>query len=313
MLATAVDKPFSDKEWLFELKLDGFRAIAEIRNGKPVLYSRNGLSMAERFPSVITALKKLKANCILDGEIVLLNEHNKPDFQKLQNHRTVSGSGIIYYVFDLLSLNEHDLSDLPLIERKKLLKKLIRKTGTVRFCDHIEENGIDFFRAVQGDDLEGIMAKKKDSLYTPGVRTKQWLKIKHHKSQEAIIGGFTQPKGSRNHFGSLLLGQYRDGKLKYIGHAGTGFNEKTLRELFKKLEPLIQKDSPFDSIIKANSWATWVKPLLVCEVSYSEITRDGMLRHPVFKRLRDDKKSRMVKMKTERALPVKKLIKVNRQ
>jgi bifunctional non-homologous end joining protein LigD len=308
MLATSVDKPFNDKDWLFELKLDGYRAIAELRKKELLLYSRNGLSLKEKYPVVGEALKKIKQEAILDGEIVLLNEHNKPDFQKLQNYSNNKEYPLVYYVFDILSLQQKDLKNLPLIERKNILKKMIGKSPVVRYSDHVEENGKDFFKVVKADDLEGMMAKKKTSLYTPGIRTREWLKIKFHKSQEAIIAGFTAPKGSRKYFGSILLAQYRDKKFCYIGHVGTGFNDKTLKDLMQKMQPLITDRSPFEKNVKANSPVTWLKPELVCEISYSEITKDGILRHPVYKGLRPEKTSRMVKVETERTLPVKRII-----
>jgi bifunctional non-homologous end joining protein LigD len=305
MLATPVDKPFSSKEWLFELKLDGYRAIAVTGQKKIVLYSRNGISLASRYPAVVAALKKIKTEAVLDGEIVLLDEKGKPDFQLLQSYNKRGGYQLVYYVFDILSCRKKDLTGYPLIERKKILKKLLKKSPVIFFSSHIEENGADFFKAVKSEDLEGMMAKKKDSPYLPGTRTRDWVKIKNHKSQEVIIAGYTEPKGSRLHFGSLLLAQYdKHKKLQYIGHAGTGFSEKTLRELQKTMKPLISKDSPFTEPIKANSRVTWVKPKLVCEVSYTEITRDGLLRHPVYKGLRPEKKAVSVTLEGEADLPV---------
>ncbi len=308
MLATAVDKPFSDEDWLFELKLDGFRAIAELRKKELLLYSRNGLSLKERFPIVADALKKLKVEAILDGEIVLINEENKPDFQKLQNYGNNKAYPLVYYVFDILSLEGEDLTQETLIERKKILKKLLRKSPVIRYSDHVETNGKDFFKVIVADDLEGMIAKRKESLYASGVRSKDWLKIKFHKSQEAIIAGYTAPKGSRRHFGSILLAQHRKGKLCYIGHAGTGFTEKSLEELMEKMKPLRTEGSPFEKNIKVNSPVTWLRPELVCEVSYSEITREGIMRHPVYKGLRSEKNSNMINVETERTVPVKKIV-----
>ena len=308
MFATAVDKPFSDPEWLFELKLDGFRAIADLSGKEVLLYSRNGLSLKERYPSISDALKKMKVNAILDGEVVLLNEENKPDFQKLQNYGNNKNYPLVYYVFDLLELKGKSLIEEPLIERKKMLKRIIKKSPVIRYCDHVEENGKDFFKVLTSDDLEGMMAKKMDSLYKPGYRTREWLKIKFHKSQEAIIVGFTAPKGSRKYFGSILLAQYRKDKLCYIGHAGTGFSESTLKDLYEKMRVLKTDKSPFDRTIRVNSPVTWIKPMLVCEVSYSEITREGMLRHPVYKGLRPEKVSKAIRVETERSVPVKKII-----
>jgi bifunctional non-homologous end joining protein LigD len=308
MLATAVDKPFSNKDWIFELKLDGYRAIAEIKKGKPLLYSRNGLSFAHQFPDIFAALKKIKVNAVLDGEIVLLNEKGKPDFQKLQNYEENKQYPLLYYVFDLLSLTGKDITQLTLVERKLLLKKLLKKTGPVLYCSHIETKGEDLYKAVMKDDMEGIMAKRKDSYYTPGIRTREWLKLKNHKSQETIIVGFTKPKGSRSHFGSLLLAQYKNKKLLYVGHAGTGFSDNTLAALMKKMKPLVTAKSPFDFPVKANGPVTWLKPKLVCEISYTEVTKDGIMRHPVYKGLRSEKKTTDVQEKTESPLPVKKII-----
>lgn len=309
MLATAVDRPFSSKEWLFELKLDGYRAITEMKKGKLLFYSRNGISLIRRYSTVVTALRKIKEDVVLDGEVVLLNEKGQPDFQKLQNYARHMNYPLAYYVFDMLYCDGKDLRQVPLIERKKMLKKILKKTGPVRFCSHVEEHGEDFFKAVKAEDMEGIIAKKKDSLYFPGARTKDWLKIKYHKSQEAIIIGYTAPRGSRRHFGSILLAQYEKEKLRYIGHAGTGFTEKSLDDIVAKMKPLVIKKSPLITPVKANNKVTWVRPKLVCEVSFSEITREGILRHPVFKGLRTDKPSTMVKEETEKTLPLNKVVK----
>jgi len=230
MLATATDKPFDSDDWLFELKLDGYRAIAEMGKQKFLLYSRNGLDLGLVYPAVVAALNKMKINGVLDGEIVVLNKEGKPDFQELQNYTGNGNLPVVYYVFDILSLKNHDLTDLPLLERKKFLKKLLKRSSVIRYCDHVLNDGKNFYNEVKKSKLEGIIAKKKDSLYHPGVRTKEWLKIKYNHSQEAVIVGYTEPKGSRSHFGSLILAQYKKNRLQYIGHTGTGFNDKTQRE-----------------------------------------------------------------------------------
>jgi bifunctional non-homologous end joining protein LigD len=308
MLATTADKPFDSDEWLFELKLDGYRAITEIKAGKVLLYSRNGLDLSIIYPSIPAALKKMNINAVLDGEIVVLNKNGKPDFQQLQNYTWNNHLPIVYYVFDILSYQHHDMKGLPLLERKKFLKKILRQSTVIRYCDHILSNGKNFFNAVKKNKLEGMMAKRKESLYHPGVRTKEWLKIKYSYSQEAVITGFTQPKGSREHFGSLLLAQYRRNKLHYIGHTGTGFNSKTLGELMMKMKKLVVNKSPLSPAPKANGPVTWVKPILVCEVKFTEITKEGILRHPVYKGLRPDKTSKSVKEETQKEIPVKTLI-----
>jgi bifunctional non-homologous end joining protein LigD len=308
MLATPVDQPFNNTDWLFELKLDGYRAVAEINGGKIWLYSRNGLLLGERYPLIVAELKKIKTLVILDGEIVLLNDKGKADFQKLQSYSENEQYPLVYYVFDILSMGKNDLKEIPLLERKKLLKKLLKRSGTIRYCDHVEDNGIGLFKKIKAANLEGIIAKKKDSRYIPGIRTREWLKIKHQQSQEVIIVGFTEPKGSRKYFGSLLLAQYQKGKLQYIGHAGTGFTDQSLKELMQKMKPLITGKSPFDRKIKANGPVTWLKPVLVGEAAYSELTKDGIMRHPVYKGLRPDKKSKMIQSALEKPLPVKKRI-----
>jgi bifunctional non-homologous end joining protein LigD len=308
MLTTAVDTAFNSKEWLFELKLDGYRAIAEVKSKSKLLYSRNGLSLAEKYPVIMEALEKISVEAVLDGEIVALNEKGKPDFQLLQQYEPNSEYLLAYYVFDLLSLMKSDLTKLPLIERKKLLKKLVSKTDTIIYNSHIEERGEQLFKTVKKDNMEGIIAKRIDSFYTPGIRTREWLKIKNKQSQEAIIIGYTQPKGIRLHFGSILLGQYKGQNLEYVGHAGTGFSSATLKELMKKMRPLIVKASPLKKNIKTNGIVTWLRPALVCEVEYSEITRDGLLRHPVYKGLRPEKKSKIIKKETETPVSVKKII-----
>jgi bifunctional non-homologous end joining protein LigD len=307
MLSKEIDKPFSDKEWIYEIKWDGYRAIAEL-NGRDVkLYSRNGNSFNASYPIVEDELKKLNITATLDGEIVVLDEEGKSNFQLLQYYGSETQHPIVYQVFDLLFVNKQNTCDLPLRDRKELLKKLLRKNDVVKYSDHIKENGIGFFEASVKNDLEGIMAKKSDSLYRPGVRTGEWLKIKNHKSQEAIITGFTKPTGSRKYFGALVLG-IRDGDaLKYIGHTGSGFDSETLSEMNKLLKPLIQKKSPFEETIKTNMPVTWVKPVLVCEIKFTEWTRDGKMRHPIFLRLRNDKKAKDVT--TEAVTPVKKATK----
>jgi bifunctional non-homologous end joining protein LigD len=307
MLAKEIDKPFSDKEWIYEIKWDGYRAIAEL-NGRDVkLYSRNGNFFNASYPIVVNELKKLNITAILDGEIVILDEEGKSNFQLLQYYGSDTQYPIAYQVFDLLAVNKQNTCDLPLTDRKELLKKLLKKNDVVKYSDHINESGVEFFKASVKKDLEGIMAKKADSLYHPGVRTGEWLKIKNHKSQEAIIGGFTEPTGSRMHFGALVLGMMDGDRLKYIGHTGSGFNMATLNEMRKLLKPLIQKRSPFKETIKTNMPVTWVKPILVCEIKFTEWTRDGKMRHPIFLRLRNDKKAKDV---TATALkPVKKATK----
>ena len=294
MLARIHPDAFDDPDWIFEIKWDGYRAIAEVDAGVVSLYSRNGLSFADRYPVVVQALKKIKDNVILDGEIVVLNEKNKPDFQKLQQYEALPGSTIIFYVFDCLAFNGRSLMDLPLLERKQILKKLLPRNRTVKYADHVAESGVAFFEQIVDLNLEGMIAKRASSRYHPGKRTGDWLKIKHHNHEEAVIAGYTAPRGSRQYFGALILGVYRNGKLEYVGHTGTGFNASALKSVYEKLQPLRRDSSPFHDKVPVNAPVTWVEPRLVCAIKYTEVTADGYLRHPVFIGLRDDKSAREV-------------------
>ena len=302
MLASLGDEPFDGKNWVFELKWDGYRAIAEVDKKKVKLYSRNGLSFNERYPTVADELAQLNLRAVLDGEVMVFNEDGRPDFQKLQHYDDNRHLPLVYYVFDILSLNNKDLKDLPLTERKEILKKALPANDVIRYSDHVEEKGKAFFEQVQKKNLEGIMAKKADSTYVTGVRTREWLKIKHTHTREAIIAGYTEARGSRKHFGALILGEYKNKKLHYIGHTGTGFTEKKLKEMWTMMQKLVIDKSPFEEKVPVNSPVTWIRPAIVCEIKYSEITRDGVLRHPVFLRWRDDKKPSEVKPEPE---PVK--------
>lgn len=305
MLAKETSKAFSSADWLYEIKWDGYRAIAEVNNTEVQLYSRNGNSFLQSYPLVVNELKKLKLNAVLDGEIVVLNEEGNPDFQKLQHYLEHTNYPIQYYVFDLLEVNGEKLYQLPLIERKQRLEKLLKKNDVIKFSDHVLEQGVPFFDAAKAKDLEGVMAKKIDSLYYPGKRTNEWLKIKHHKSEEAIICGFTAPRGGRQYFGALVLGMMVDDKLTYVGHTGSGFDEKKLKEMASLLKPLIRETSPFRERIKTNQPVTWVEPKLVCELKFTEMTSDGKLRHPIFLRLRDDKKASEVTSNISNEKPMK--------
>jgi bifunctional non-homologous end joining protein LigD len=304
MLAKETDEAFDDKDWLYEIKWDGYRAIAEISKDNIELYSRNGNSFKERYPLLVNSLKKIKHECVLDGEIVVLNEEGFPDFQKIQHYEDNTNFPLVYYVFDLLSLNGHSLYDQPLIERKKLLKKLLRKDPMIKFSDHITGNGIDFFNASVHKNLEGIMAKKADSHYYPGKRTNEWLKIKNHKSADVLIAGYTKPTGSRKYFGSLVLAVKKGKQYKHVGHAGTGFDDKKLKELYDLFQGYKQSGAPFNEPVEVNESVTWLKPVLVCEVKFTEWTKDEKLRHPVFLQLRYDKSSKEIDMKNVK--PVKK-------
>lgn len=312
MLTTAVDKPFDSKDWIFELKLDGYRAIAETGKKTILLYSRNGISLAHKYPVVVNALQKIKSDMVLDGEIILLNDKGKPDFQKLQHYEENKEYPLVYYVFDIISLKGKSLKEETLIQRKKILQKQLPKSSIILYCDHIEEKGKAFFKSVVKKDLEGIIAKKADSHYVEGIRTKEWLKIKQHKTREVVIAGFTAPKGGRLHFGSLILAEYKGKELRYIGNAGTGFDDKGLKDLMAKMKPLILSKSPFNYSIKTNGPSTWIKPVLVAEIAFTEVTESGMLRHPVFKGLRTEKKAKAIRPETELPQSATRLVKTKK-
>lgn len=303
MLSTLTDEPFNDKDWIFEIKWDGYRALAYVNGAKATLMSRKNLSFNNKFSSVADALQEMELNALLDGEIVALNEEGKGDFQLLQQWQKTGQGELVYYVFDILWINGYNVMDLPLIERKEILKNILPEDdATVRYSDHVAEEGESFFAAASKQGLEGIMAKHANSNYTPEIRTKQWLKIKTTQRQEVVIAGFTEARGSRSHFGALVLGVYEKDKLVYVGHTGSGFTEKSLTEVYKKLKPLIISKSPFAQKPKTNMPCTWVKPQLVCEVKFSEWTKDNILRQPIFMGLREDKDAQDVQK--EKAVPV---------
>ncbi|HET6243037.1 MAG: DNA ligase D [Bacteroidetes bacterium] len=300
MLASSVEQAFNNEDWIFEIKWDGYRAMAAIQKGKIRLYSRNKKSFNQKFPSIKNALETIQDNAVIDGEIVALDKHGMPSFQLLQNYNDTE-LNLVYYVFDILWLNGEDLRNLPLIERKKILKQVIDtvKHNQISFSDHIEEDGVFFFNEVEEKGMEGIIAKKKQGKYYSGKRTSEWLKIKTHLRQEVIICGYTAPRKSRKHFGSLILGLYENGELKYAGHSGGGFDEKSLKTIKEKLDKITTDVSPFNQVPKTNTKATWVKPMLVGEVKFTEWTKQGQMRHPVFLGLREDKTASDVEKEKE--------------
>jgi bifunctional non-homologous end joining protein LigD len=294
MLATSIKKPFDHPDWIFEVKWDGYRTIAEISNGDVSLYSRNLISLNKKFLPVADALLRLKVDAVLDGEIVVVDDRGHPDFQILQNYQKSGRGNLIYYVFDLLHFQGHDLTGLPLLTRKKLLQKILPHSSEIKFSDHILKEGLLFFDVVKKKGLEGIIAKHSQSVYRIGRRSRQWLKLKTQLTQEGVIAGFTEPRGSRKYFGSLVLGVFKGKELIYIGHSGGGFAATTLKEIRQKLDPLIQKKCPFKIEPETNMPVTWVKPELVCELTFHGWTDEGVMRQPVFLRLREDKSAREV-------------------
>ncbi len=302
MLATLVEKPFDRKGWLFEVKWDGYRAIAEVKDGDVRLYSRNQKSFDAKFAPLIAPLSAIGHDVVLDGEVVALDEEGKSQFQLLQNYQKTGKGQLVYYVFDLLQLDGQDLRGRRLTERKKLLAGILKGKKEIRLSEHIKNDGLAFFDAVADKGLEGMIAKNGESTYQEGARNLDWLKIKTHMRQEAVIGGFTRPKGSRQGFGALVLGVYQDDELVYIGHTGGGFDGRGLTDLQAKFKPLHQAKCPFSTQPKTNTPAQWLKPSLVCEVKFQDWTEDGHMRQPIFLGLREDKDPTSVHREAE--LPV---------
>ncbi len=294
MLATLIKEPFDHADWIFEVKWDGYRAVAEIRDGNVSLYSRNLISLNQKFSPITDALRKFRFEAVLDGEIVVVDDRGYPDFQMLQDYHKSRRGHLLYYVFDLLYFEGHDLTNLPLLRRKELLKKILPSAPNIKFSDHVWKEGVLFFNVVKEKGLEGIIAKHAQSLYRMGRRSRQWLKVKTQLTQEGVIAGFTEPRGSRKRFGALVLGAFKGDELIFIGHAGGGFSGKLLREIREKLDPLVRKECPFKVKPETNTPVTWVKPELVCEVIFHGWTDEGIMRQPVFSRLREDKAAREV-------------------
>jgi bifunctional non-homologous end joining protein LigD len=295
MKADLVDKAFDDDRWLFEIKWDGIRLISFIRQGGVTLQTRRGRQVDAEYPQLraLPDLVTLK-EAVLDGEIVALDAHGRPSFQLLQN-RGKQSVALQYVVFDIVYADGQRLFKVPLEDRKRLLQDILRPSPLVRYSEHVVGEGKAFFRAARSKRLEGIVAKLRESAYLPGVRSDSWRKIKIISEQEVVIGGFTQPRNSRKHFGAILVGVYDGGDLRYVGHAGGGFDEKTLADVHRQLEPLVVSKSPFHGAPpKANEKPTWVKPMLVAEVKFAEWTKDGLMRQPVFLGMRDDIDSREV-------------------
>lgn len=310
MLATLVGEPFDQPGWIYEVKWDGYRSLAFVKNGEVELASRNSKSFNDKFYPIYQELLTWKMNVILDGEIVSLNEKGIADFSSLQGWRSEADGQLMYYVFDILWYEGKDLMQTPLHERREILKSILPVSADIKISENFETNGIEFFKLAQEMSLEGIMAKKEDSLYFPGTRSKDWLKIKTEERQEVVIGGFTKNENSSKLFSSLLVGVFKNKTLHFTGKIGTGFTVKLQKELMEKFEPLIINDCPFVNEPDVNqpsrfrpnppkAEAVWLKPELISEVSYREMTRDGVMRHPSFEGLREDKKPEEVVLEKE--------------
>lgn len=305
MLATLVDQPFDEPGWVYEVKWDGYRALAFMNKGKVELKSRNDKSFDEKFYPIYESIKAWNINAIVDGEIVVLGEKGISHFGNLQNWRSEADGDLVYYVFDLLWLDGRDITMLPLLERREILKQIIPDDEHIRLSEIFAESGKDFYNAARKNGLEGIIAKKADSDYLPGLRTNNWLKIKANKRQEMVIGGYTINDDTSKPFSALLVGVFENGDLIYTGKIGTGFSIKTQQEMLKQFKPLITKKIPFAEEPDVNkpsrfrakpphAEAVWLKPQLVCEVSFAEMTSDGVMRHPSFEGMRMDKKAKDV-------------------
>lgn len=306
MLATLVDQPFDDPEWVYEVKWDGYRSLGFINQGEVELASRNSKSFNEKFYSIYNTLKKWTINAVLDGEIIVLNEKGVSDFNALQGWRSEADGALVYYVFDILWYEGKNLMELPYLQRREILKSVLPQgDDSIRISQVFNASGTDFFAAADKMGLEGIIAKKASSGYLPDVRSKDWLKIKTERRQEAVIGGYTHNENSRKKFSALLMGVYDNGVFNYIGPVGTGFSDKLQNEIVEKLQPLVTEKCPFPVVPDFNkpsrfrpnppkATATWVKPVMVGEVAFRQMTRDNIMRHASFKGLREDKNAKDV-------------------
>ena len=308
MLPTLTERAFSNPNWLFEPKLDGYRVIATVEDGVVRLSSRRGLDCTNEYPWLVEALRRQPyRDVVFDGEIVALDPQGRPSFQLLQNRNSEPRPSLLYYAFDVLYRDGYDLRGVPLEQRKEILESSLIPNERLRVVEIFLEDGLGLFEVVRHNGIEGIVAKRRDSRYDPGKRSDSWLKVKATQNDEFVIGGYTVGSGARaSTFGSLVLGYYKDGasKLTYVGHAGSGFDDRTLKSVYERLQALRTDACPFDSEVptfgmwrrpgKADGPISWVKPDLVAQVKYAEITSDGILRAPVFLGIREDKAARDV-------------------
>ena len=290
MLATLVGEPFDRPNWIFEEKYDGVRMLAYKESERVSLISRNGINRSDRYPEIARTVQGLKADTlVLDGEVIVFDAKNVSRFQLLQQ-----GKGTPEYaIFDCLFKDGKDLRKEPLALRRRIVESVVRSEGCLRVSARLADGGIKAFRIADQRGFEGVVCKNLRSVYE-GRRSKEWLKVKVHQGQEFVIGGFTKPQGGRTDFGALLLGVNGKAGLQFAGKVGTGFDVETLKMLRRKFQPLIQSKSPFLESTKERE-VTFLRPVLVAQVSFTEWTNDGKLRHPVYLGLRDDKKARKVR------------------
>ena len=309
MLATLVDEPFEDSQWLYELKFDGYRAVAFVDGGRVRLISRNQNEFTKAYPELSVIPEAMQGHrLVLDGEICALDEQGRSSFSLMQQRTGLSGEHgkkirnsrpdipIVYYVFDLLYLDGYSLSRVNLEERKRVLREIVRDTKLVKYSEHFDD-GMALYEAAKERQLEGIVAKKRNSCYIE-KRSREWLKIKITQTAECVIGGYTDPKGTREHFGSIVLGQYDEkGRLIHVGQAGSGFTGKSHAEMWRKLHALETKKTPFATKVESTRRTHWVKPEMVAQIKFTEWTHEGesggvKMRAPVFLGLRVDKEPR---------------------
>jgi len=285
MLASATAAIFNDPDWLYELKWDGYRVLAHVSDKGVLLQSRNGINLNTKFIKLAEELEAIEHECILDGEVVVLDEAGVSKFGELQNYPDANGV-LRYYVFDMLFLNGHSMLDLPLKDRKSLIPEVIDNLSITRYCDHIEGMGSALFAKATEVGMEGVVAKHKHSTYSPAARTEKWLKIKSVESIDALICGYTDSVKGGAAFGSLILGLKDGEKYRYIGNCGSGFSEAYRSELLRQFKNYRTDKNPFDKKLALKGRKpNWMVPSLTCEINYSERTKNGLLRNPVFKRL----------------------------
>ena len=292
MLATLVNEPFDDKEWVFETKWDGFRLVTEKRGETVTLWSRNGINVTTKYSVLLPALQKVEGSCVIDGELCALDAHGRSRFQLLQNALNEKAK-LLYVVFDALFVGGNDIRQKPVLQRKEFLKALLPHDPLLRYSEHVAEFGKREFAKARRAHEEGVIAKRAAGLYFSGKRTREWLKFKAVHEQEVVIVGYTEPRRSRKFFGSLVLA-VRDKANKrwiYAGHVGTGFDQAALKSIYETMQPLRTDKKPFDQKMKYESATTWLIPKLVGEVKFTEWTSEAEMRHPVFLGLRTDKKA----------------------
>ncbi|HKU45702.1 MAG TPA: DNA ligase D [Burkholderiales bacterium] len=295
MHADLAEAPFNKPDWMWEPKLDGYRTLVFLKEGKVSMRSRRGLELASAFPGLAAELGQQGANMVLDGELVSFDESGKPSFNALQN----KSQNVVFYAFDLLHFDGVDLRKAAYSDRRRYLAQCLLPSPRVQLV-HAADDGVELYRAALASGFEGVIGKRKDSRYEAGKRSSAWLKVKSTASGDFVVGGYTKGKGARAPLGALLVGYWKDGKLRYASHVGSGFDDRTLKQVQERLEPLRRKACPFDAKPELNAPTTWVAPETVVEVEFQGWTADGSLRAPVFLRLRDDLDAKQVVAREQR-------------